>query len=77
MSQCVDGIKHLCTSVLGCFDLDLYKQSGGLGDPELLARDTVCMPYHLLYSFFFFFFPVIRFDAIPFEECKNISSEDY
>nr|AFC41204.1 TP-D3cpv [Binary expression vector TP-D3cpv] len=22
MSQCVDGIKHLCTSVLGCFDLD-------------------------------------------------------
>jgi len=52
MSQCVDGIKHLCTSVLGCFDLDLYKQSGGLGDPELLARDTVCMPYHLLYSSF-------------------------
>ncbi|EFH42380.1 hypothetical protein ARALYDRAFT_495679 [Arabidopsis lyrata subsp. lyrata] len=41
MSQCVDGFKHLCTSVLGCFDLDLYKQSGGLGDPELLARDTV------------------------------------
>ncbi|XP_033144586.1 calcineurin B-like protein 2 isoform X1 [Brassica rapa] len=42
MTQCIDGVKHLCTSVLGCFDLDLYKQSGGgLGDPELLSRDTV------------------------------------
>ncbi|KAF8080415.1 hypothetical protein N665_0948s0012 [Sinapis alba] len=41
MAQCIDGFKHLCTSVLGCFDLDLYKQPGGLGDPELLARDTV------------------------------------
>ena len=56
MAQCIDGFKHLCTSVLGCFDLDLYKQPGGLGDPELLARDTVCMPHHLLYSFFFSFF---------------------
>ncbi|CAF1698868.1 unnamed protein product [Brassica oleracea var. botrytis] len=42
MTQCIDGVKHLCTSVLGCFDLNLFKQSGGgLGDPELLSRDTV------------------------------------
>ncbi|KAG2297202.1 hypothetical protein Bca52824_043871 [Brassica carinata] len=41
MTQCIDGVKHLCTSVLGCFDLNLFKQSGGgLGDPELLSRDT-------------------------------------
>jgi len=58
MTQCIDGVKHLCTSVLGCFDLDLFKQSGGgLGDPELLSRDTVCMPI----SFSILSFYVVRF----------------
>lgn len=53
MAQCIDGFKHLCSSVLGCFDLDLYKNHGGLGDPELLARDTVCT------SLIFVFYSVI------------------
>lgn len=43
MLQCMDGIKHLFASILQCCDLDLYKQSRGLEDPELLARETVCM----------------------------------
>lgn len=42
MSQCVDGFKHVCNSLLRCFDIDIGKSSGGPGDPELLARDTVC-----------------------------------
>ncbi|CAF2131521.1 unnamed protein product [Brassica napus] len=41
MTQCVDGFKHVCNSLFRCFDLEIYKQSGGLGDPELLARETV------------------------------------
>ncbi|XP_052486623.1 calcineurin B-like protein 2 isoform X3 [Gossypium raimondii] len=41
MLQCVAGVKHLFASVLQCCDIDLYKQSRGLGDPELLARETV------------------------------------
>ncbi|AEE85221.1 putative EF-hand domain-containing protein [Arabidopsis thaliana] len=41
MSQCIDGFKHVCSSFFRCFDIDIYKQSGGLGDPELLARETV------------------------------------
>lgn len=54
MSQCVDGFKHVCNSLLRCFDIDIGKSSGGPGDPELLARDTVCnalsslLPYALL-----------------------------
>lgn len=44
MLQCIEGLKHLCASLLRCCDLDLYKQSRGLEDPELLARETVCMP---------------------------------
>ncbi|KAJ6724384.1 CALCINEURIN B-LIKE PROTEIN 3 ISOFORM X2, partial [Salix viminalis] len=35
---CVEGF---VTSVLRCFDIDLYKNSRGLEDPELLARETV------------------------------------
>ncbi|KAA3467337.1 calcineurin B-like protein 3 [Gossypium australe] len=41
MLQCIDGLKHLFASVLQCCDIDLYKQSRGLVDPELLARETV------------------------------------
>lgn len=43
MLQCVEGFKHLFAPLLRCCDLDLYKQSIGLEDPELLARETVCM----------------------------------
>ncbi|KAH1063089.1 hypothetical protein J1N35_028076 [Gossypium stocksii] len=45
MLQCVAGVKHLFASVLQCCDIDLYKQSRGLGDPELLARETVFLFY--------------------------------
>ncbi|KAJ4841948.1 Calcineurin B-like protein 3 [Turnera subulata] len=38
MLQCIEGI---ITSLVRCCDLDLYKQSRGLEDPELLARETV------------------------------------
>ncbi|CAN6693303.1 unnamed protein product [Malus baccata var. baccata] len=41
MLQCIDGLKHLCASFLSCCDLGLYKQSRGLEDPEILARETV------------------------------------
>ncbi|XP_044473653.1 calcineurin B-like protein 3 isoform X2 [Mangifera indica] len=41
MLQCIDGFKHVCASLLRCCDLDLYKQSRGLEDPEVLARETV------------------------------------
>nr|KJB81571.1 hypothetical protein B456_013G150400 [Gossypium raimondii] len=41
MLQCLDGLKHLFASVLHCCDIDLCKQSRGLEDPELLARETV------------------------------------
>ncbi|KAL6543062.1 Calcineurin B-like protein 3 [Orobanche hederae] len=39
MLQCIEGIKHLCASVLQCCELD--RQSRGLEDPEILARETV------------------------------------
>ncbi|KAF3603901.1 hypothetical protein F2Q69_00034104 [Brassica cretica] len=42
INKCVDGFKHVCNSLLRCFDIDIGKSSGGPGDPELLARDTVC-----------------------------------
>lgn len=41
MSQCLEGIKHICACLLQCCDLDLQKQSRGLEDPEILARETV------------------------------------
>ncbi|KAG8502872.1 hypothetical protein CXB51_000691 [Gossypium anomalum] len=44
MLQCIDGLKHLFASVLQCCDIDLYKQSRGLVDPELLARETFLSP---------------------------------
>ena len=43
MLQCIEGFKHLGASLVRCCDIDLYKQSRGLEDPELLARETVCM----------------------------------
>lgn len=41
MLQCLEGIKQLFGVLLKCCDLD--KQPKGLEDPELLARETVCM----------------------------------
>ncbi|XP_010928055.1 calcineurin B-like protein 3 isoform X2 [Elaeis guineensis] len=41
MLQCLEGFKHFFAVLLKCCDLDLYKQSKGLEDPELLARETV------------------------------------
>lgn len=72
MSQCVDGFKHVCNSLLRCFDIDIGKSSGGPGDPELLARDTVCnmlsssLPYPLLFFFFFFSYNMIQWHAMFF-----------
>ena len=43
MLQCLEGFKHLIASLLRCCDLDLYNQARGLQDPEVLARETVCM----------------------------------
>ena len=43
MSQCLEGVKHLCASLLRCCDLELQKQSQGLDDPAILASETVCM----------------------------------
>jgi hypothetical protein len=54
MLRCVEG---LITSLLRCFDLDLYKQSRGLEDPELLARETVCTHWsNLCVNIFYFLF---------------------
>ncbi|KAF8391697.1 hypothetical protein HHK36_024006 [Tetracentron sinense] len=41
MLHCLEGFKHLFTSLLSCCDFDLYKQPKGLEDPEVLARETV------------------------------------
>ncbi|KAJ9551226.1 hypothetical protein OSB04_015271 [Centaurea solstitialis] len=41
MSQCLEGVKHLCASLLRCCDLELQKQSQGLDDPAILASETV------------------------------------
>nr|GMD51284.1 calcineurin B-like protein 3 [Ipomoea batatas] len=41
MLQCLEGVKHLGASLLRCCDLDLYRQTRGLDDPEVLARETV------------------------------------
>lgn len=43
MLQCLDGIKHLGASLSKCCDLG--RQSTGFEDPEILARETVCMLY--------------------------------
>ncbi|XP_010246541.1 PREDICTED: calcineurin B-like protein 3 isoform X3 [Nelumbo nucifera] len=39
--MCLEGFKHLFAFLLGCCDLDLYKQTKGLEDPEALASETV------------------------------------
>lgn len=43
MSQCLEGVKQLFASLLPCCDLEAYKQTTALEDPEILARETVCM----------------------------------
>lgn len=40
--QCLEGVRHLCSVLLKCCAIDL-KQPKGLEDPEVLARETVCM----------------------------------
>ncbi|BBH04425.1 calcineurin B-like 3, partial [Prunus dulcis] len=52
MLQCIEGLKHLCASLLRCCDLELYKQSRGLEDPEILARETVVSEIEALYELF-------------------------
>jgi len=51
MLQCLEGFKPLFASILRCCDLDIYNQPRGLEDPELLARETVCMHLLLLYAY--------------------------
>ena len=45
MVQCLDGLKHLCAALVNCCDADSSKQPTGLENPEVLARETVCMSY--------------------------------
>lgn len=45
MVQCLDGLKHLCAALINCCDADSSKQPTGLENPEVLARETVCMSY--------------------------------
>lgn len=53
MLQCLEGVKHLLAVLLRCCDLDLYKQPKGLEDPEVLARETVCMLPNVFIAFKF------------------------
>ncbi|XP_020551240.1 calcineurin B-like protein 3 isoform X2 [Sesamum indicum] len=41
MVQCLDGVKHLLSTVINCCESDINKQSWGLENPEALARQTV------------------------------------
>nr|XP_043631542.1 stemmadenine O-acetyltransferase-like [Erigeron canadensis] len=41
MSQCLEGVRHLLASLQSCCDLELYKKSRGIEDPEILARETL------------------------------------
>ncbi|KAL0407173.1 UNVERIFIED_CONTAM: Calcineurin B-like protein 3 [Sesamum latifolium] len=41
MVQCLDGVKHLLSTVVNCCESDITKQSWGLENPEALARATV------------------------------------
>lgn len=43
MLQCLEIFKHSLAVLLRCCDIDLYNQAKGLEDPEVLARETVCM----------------------------------
>lgn len=47
MLQCLEGIKHLGASLSKCCDLD--RQSTAFEDPEILARETVCMLLEHIY----------------------------
>jgi hypothetical protein len=53
MLQCLEGVKSLLASVLRCCDIDIYNQSRGLEDPEVLARDTVCMWFNITLFYWF------------------------
>ncbi|KAG8365326.1 hypothetical protein BUALT_Bualt18G0093000 [Buddleja alternifolia] len=41
MVQCLEGVKHLLSAVVNCCESEIYKQPGGLENPEALARETV------------------------------------
>lgn len=41
--QCLDGVKHLLSSIVNCCESEIIKEPSGLGDPEALATVTVCM----------------------------------
>ncbi|KAJ7963569.1 Calcineurin B-like protein [Quillaja saponaria] len=43
--QCIEGFKHLFSSLLRYCNLDLFKQSRGLADPELLTRECIAILY--------------------------------
>lgn len=51
MVQCLDGLKELCVTVINCCDAHSSKHPKGLEDPEILARETVC----IVPSFFIIF----------------------
>lgn len=53
MVQCLDGLKHLCATVVNCCDTDFHKQPRGLENPEALARETVCISSSLFTLFFY------------------------
>ncbi|KAF8414292.1 hypothetical protein HHK36_002294 [Tetracentron sinense] len=73
MLQCLEGVKHLFASLLGCCDLDLYKQPKGLEDPEVLARETVLPTEILLSSLTLVAVSVSEIEAL-YELFKKISS---
>lgn len=41
--QCLDGVKHLLSSIVNCCESEISKEPCSLGDPEALAMVTVCM----------------------------------
>lgn len=61
MLQCLDWVKHLCAPLLGCCDLD--RQPRDLEDPEILARDTVCMLLVLTIL-------TLYYCSLKFQKCK-------
>ncbi|CAA0836541.1 Calcineurin B-like protein 3 [Striga hermonthica] len=41
MVTCLDGVKHILSTVVNCCESGINKQPRGLGNPEALARETV------------------------------------
>ncbi|GLT79547.1 hypothetical protein SLA2020_510370 [Shorea laevis] len=68
MLQCIEGFKRLFASLLRCCDIGLYKQSRGLEDPELLARETVFTVKSLLADRVFDLFDTKHNGILGFEE---------